>query len=160
MENLEANLKTVDPKIMHLTLKFLGQTKNIMIPDIEKSISEVTQDKKPYSLKIIGTGIFPNKNYIKIIWVGVVDNGQTKKISDELDKKLSKIGFKKEKRDFHPHLTLARVKSSKNKEKIIDFIEKYKNFEFQESIVDCIELKQSELTPKGPIYTTIKKINI
>lgn len=155
-----ANLKIVKPENMHLTLKFLGNTKTSQINQITKILTEISEEKKPYQIKLKSIGVFPNKNYMKIIWVGVDDNGETKEIADEIDEKLSKIGFKKEKREFHPHLTLARVKSAKNKQKLIDIIDKYENHVFQESTAESIDLKQSELTSKGPIYTTLKKINL
>jgi RNA 2',3'-cyclic 3'-phosphodiesterase len=145
---------------MHLTLKFLGQTNHAVVDKIEEILKEIAENKNPYDIKLHGLGVFPNKNYIKIIWMGVNDNGETKNIADEIDEELSKIGFKKEKRKFHPHLTLARVKSAKNKDKIIDIIHKYENHVFQESIAETIELKKSELTAKGPIYSTLKKINL
>lgn len=145
---------------MHLTLKFLGQTDYKQVDKIEEIISEAVDNKNPYQIKLKSLGVFPNKNYIKIIWIGLEDDGQTKEIAENIDIKLSKIGFKKEKRSFHPHLTLARIKSGRKKDKILSVIEENQNKVFQENTVDSIELKKSELTPKGPIYSTINRINL
>ena len=59
-----------------------------------------------------------------------------------------------------PHLTIGRVKSAKNKEKLLDIIEKYKYKKFSEILINSIKLKKSELTSKGPIYSDIITINI
>lgn len=160
LKDTGGNLKIVKPENMHLTLKFLGKTDVSKVRTIQDIIKDVVEDKQPYKIKLKSVGVFPNINYIKVIWVGIDDNIQTKNMAESIDKKLSKNGFKKEKREYHPHLTLARVKSAKNKDKIVDIIEKYQNHVFQESIAEFIELKKSELTSKGPIYTTLKKIKL
>jgi len=63
-----------------------------------------------------------------------------------------------QKRKFSAHLTIARVKNVKNKEKLIQTIEKYRDIEFANIKINSIKLKKSDLTPKGPIYTTLKEI--
>lgn len=145
---------------MHLTLKFLGNTDENLIDPIVETITTVTENQKPYNIQLKNLGVFPNKNYIKIIWVGLEDEGQTKKIAEKIDEKLNKIGFKKEKRSFHPHLTLARVKSGKDKNKILQILDENQEKVFQKNKVESIKLKKSELTSKGPVYSTLKKINL
>jgi 2'-5' RNA ligase len=81
-------------------------------------------------------------------------------IAQKIDEDLSKVGFKKEKRKFSPHLTIARVRSAKNKEKLLRIIEKYTDTKFAEINVNSIKLKKSVLTEKGPIYTNLKDIRL
>ena len=85
---------------------------------------------------------------------------QIGKIANKIDEQIAKLGFEKEKRGFSAHLTIARVKSAKNKEKLLQVIGKYKDIEFGNFKVDSIKLKKSELTPKGPIYTTLKEVKL
>jgi len=112
----------------------------------------------PFEISLKGAGFFPNQNYIKVIWIGIENTEQLGKIAYKIDDQTLKLGYDREKRKFSAHLTIARVKSAKNKDKLIQIIEKYKEVEFGKIIVDSIKLKQSELTPKGPIYTTLKDI--
>ena len=74
--------------------------------------------------------------------------------------KISELGFKKERRGFSAHLTIARVRSVKNKDKLLQIIEKYRDIEFAKIKVDSIILKKSELTSKGPIYTNLCEIKL
>lgn len=153
-----ANLKLVEPQNIHITLKFLGDTDENLIDKIEEILKESVKESEPFEIILKGAGVFPNQNYIKVMWIGIENTEPMGKISYKIDELISDLGFQKEKRKFSAHLTVARVKSAKNKDKLIQIIDKYKETEFGKIKVDSIKLKQSELTPKGPIYTTLKNI--
>jgi len=160
MKDTGANIKLVEPENVHITLKFLGDTNEDLIEEIDGIVNDAAQNTEPFNIKLEGAGVFPNQNYIKVIWLGIKQGEQLESIAQKIDDQLHKIGFKKEKRKFSAHLTIARVRSAKNKEKLLQIIEKYKDSEFAEINVDSIKLKKSELTPKGPIYTNLKDIRL
>ncbi len=153
-----ADVKLVEPENIHITLKFLGDTDEKYIDVIEQKIKESVRAVKPFPITLRGTGVFPNQKYVKIIWVGIIDNGQIEPIARAIDTSLAPLGFKKEARGFSPHLTIGRVKTAKNKEKLLNILEHYHEEEFTIQEVKSIVLKKSELTPKGPIYTTLKEV--
>ena len=155
-----ADVKLVEPKNIHITLKFLGDTEEHLIDEIGKIMKDAVKETKPFNIQLKRTGVFPNTNYIKVIWIGIEHGDQVGAIAHKMDEQLAKIGFKKERRGFSPHLTIARVRSAKNKEKLVQAIEKYNDVEFADLQVDSIKLKKSDLTPKGPIYTTLKEIKL
>jgi 2'-5' RNA ligase len=158
--NAGANVKLVEPKNIHITLKFLGDTEETKIDEIENIIKNAVNNVTPFKIQLRGTGVFPNPGYIKVIWIGIKQGEQIGIIADRIDEQLIKLGFEREKRKFSPHLTIARVKTAKNKEKLTQIVEKYRDAEFIDIKVDTIRLKKSELTPKGPIYTTLREIKI
>jgi 2'-5' RNA ligase len=158
IKNSGAMVKLVEPQNIHITLKFLGDTNENLIEKIEEILRASVENIKPFEISLRGAGFFPNQNYIKVIWIGIENTEQLGQITYKIDDQISKLGFNREKRKFSAHLTVARVKSAKNKDKLIQIIEKYKEIEFGKIIVDSIKLKQSELTPKGPSYTTLKDI--
>jgi len=160
IKNSGAIVKLVEPQNIHITLKFLGETDEKLIDRIEEIIKESVKNMQPFEILLKGAGFFPNQNYIKVIWIGIGNTEQLGEIAYKIDKQLSELGYDRDKRKFSAHLTIARVKSAKNKDKLIQIIEKYKEIEFGKIIVDSIKLKQSELTPKGPIYTTLKDIKL
>jgi 2'-5' RNA ligase len=160
IKDTDADVKLVDPKNVHITLKFLGDTDENLVDRIEEIMKKSVEKIKPFEIKLKGAGVFPNKNYIKVMWIGINDTENLKKISNGIDEQLSKIGFEKEKRDFSAHLTLARVKTPKNKDKLLQIVEKYRETDFTKIKIDSIRLKQSELTPKGPIYTTVREVRL
>ncbi len=160
LEKSGANLKIVKAEKMHITLKFLGNTEEKLVDSIEKIMKKSVEKIKPFEIEIKSTGVFPNENYIKVIWVGIENGEIIAEIAEKIDSTLSKIGFKKEKRKFSPHITIARVKSGRNKDKILQILNKYKGETLLKMKVESIKLKKSELTPKGPIYTKLREIKI
>ena len=86
-----------------------------------------------------------------MIWVGIEDDAILKDMHDRLDEEFKRLGFDKD-RKFLTHLTIGRMKSAKNKDKVKKVIEEFKDIEIGEMEVDSIRLKKSTLTPQGPIY--------
>ena len=133
--------KYVEKNNLHITLKFLGEVENV------NSLNKLSEAKfNPFRISLSRIGVFPNPNYIKVVWVGVKDGAEeVVKLHDEIE---SKIPFEKD-RNFNPHITIARLKSrvddkAKKKMNSISFNEEFEVREF----VLC----KSTLTPSGPFY--------
>ena len=156
----DADVKLVEPKNIHITLKFLGDTEEDQIDEIEQIMEDSVKGIKPFKIKLKGTGVFPNQNYIKVIWIGIKEAQPIEIIAKNIDEALSNLGFKKERRGFSPHLTIGRVKTAKNKQLIIKTIENYADLEFSIEEVKSIKLMKSDLTPKGPIYTAVREVKL
>lgn len=93
------------------------------------------------------------------MWVGIEKGAkQVKAVFDQLEPKLRNLGFKPDKKGFRPHVTIARVKGGRNKKELSEAITKLGNFEVGEVNFDCLRLKESVLTPQGPIYSTLKEV--
>jgi 2'-5' RNA ligase len=151
-----ADLKLVEPKNIHITLRFLG---NITIPDVKKIFEEMkTVQFIPFDAKIHGVGAFPSSRYPRVLWAGITEGAdQLQSIFNQLEPRMCALGFAPDPRGFSPHLTIARVKSQKNKAELARFIDEKANYEFGTVKADCLRLKKSDLTPKGPIYSTLKE---
>ena len=158
LKGSNAPLKLVNLDIIHMTLKFLGDTQEGLVEEIERIMTESIQDIEPFEVKLKGTGAFPNLNYMKVVWVGLEGAEPLISISRTLDNELSKLGFKREKRGFRPHVTVARVKGPRNKNILADVINEYKDVDFGIKNVDCIRLKKSVLSREGPTYSTVREI--
>lgn len=149
------NIKYVSSQNMHFTLKFFGNIDLDMIEDIGRAVERTIKNYSSFDLNIKNCGCFPNKNVIKVLWLGLEDGSPIKDLQKDLDNEFKKLGFKKE-RNFISHLTIGRVKSPKNKKEIRVTIEKLENIEIGQMKVSRISLKKSTLTPQGPIYEDIK----
>lgn len=158
--NSNADVKLVKPQNIHITLKFLGDVQEDFIDEIEQIMKDSVKLIEPFTIKLSGTGVFPNQNYIRVVWIGVKDAEIIETISRCIDERLSQPDFKREKRGFSAHLTIGRVKTAKNKQLLLKAIERYKDFEFSTQEVNSIKLKKSDLTPKGPIYTTLREVKL
>lgn len=155
-----ADVKLVEPENIHITIKFLGDTDEKYIDAIEMSIKKSIEDITPFPVTLKGTGVFPNEKYIKILWVGITDTSRIETIAHSIDTSLVPLGFKKEKRGFSAHLTVGRVKTARNKDQLLSVVEQFNKEEFTTQEVRSIVLKKSELTPKGPIYTTVREVTL
>ncbi|MBN2600269.1 MAG: RNA 2',3'-cyclic phosphodiesterase [Candidatus Thermoplasmatota archaeon] len=153
-----ADVKLVEPENIHITVKFLGDTDEQHKDTILQSIQESVTSIKSFPVTLKGTGVFPNQNYMKVVWIGITDSGIIQTIAHAIDEKLMPLGYKKENRGFSPHLTIGRVRTARNKDKLLKIIKQFETVEFTTEHIQSIMLKKSELTPKGPIYTTLGEI--
>jgi 2'-5' RNA ligase len=152
----EFDVKFIEPKNLHITLKFLGDVKEEQINEICNVLEQVSKNFKKFKLFINGLGYFGSPKYIRVIWLGV-ENGESEIVSliKILDEKLMHIRRNEFSRPS-PHLTIGRVKTGRNREKLLQKINEFKDVKIGEMIVNEIKLKESVLTKKGPIYTDLK----
>ena len=151
----DARIKYVELTNLHLTLKFFGEIDTEGLELLEKTIENVVSEFEPFNIRIGGCGAFPNTNRIKVIWVGIEDDSLIRSLHDRLDKEFAKLGFDKD-RKFSTHLTIGRMRSAKNKDKVKSTIEEFGDVEIGEMTVERIVLKKSTLKPSGPIYEDLK----
>ena len=147
-----AKVKWVAPKNIHLTLKFLGDTDEGKVPEINNVIEKVGSGYKTIISEINCLGAFPNVRRPRVIWAGLTGGVDIlAEIAGKIEDELEKIGFEKENRPFKSHLTLGRVKDNFGIADLTDAVEKY-DFTPEEIIFDRIVLFKSTLTRQGPIY--------
>ncbi|SDA46888.1 RNA 2',3'-cyclic phosphodiesterase [Methanobrevibacter millerae] len=150
-KKIDAHIKYVDLQNLHFTLKFFGDIDTEGIDLIASKVEKVINDFDSFNIKIKGCGAFPNKNRIKVIWVGLDEDEILKDLHDKLDNEFNEIGFDLD-RKFSSHLTIGRMKSAKGKDKVKKTIEEYADVDIGTMKVNAITLKKSTLTPSGPIY--------
>ena len=149
-----ADLKPVEAENIHLTLKFLGEIDEHMVDEVAEVVKGMRFD--PFRFMVEEVGVFPNLGRPSTIWAGITDGvSDLAAVFEELDVKLSKLGFERERRRFQPHLTICRVRSGKNRDQLVEELLRVKGTVFGEVSVDRVVLKKSVLTPSGPIYTTL-----
>jgi 2'-5' RNA ligase len=151
-----ADLRLVEPKNIHITVRFLG---NITASTVEKIFEEMKKVQFiPFNAKICGIGAFQNVHYPRVVWAGITEGAdQLRSIFSQLEPSLQGLGFSPDPKGFSPHLTIARVKSGRNKAELARFLNENASYEFGTVHADCLRLKRSDLTPKGPIYSTLKE---
>jgi 2'-5' RNA ligase len=155
--NTGADLKLVKPENIHVTMRFLG---NITVPMVD-AVYEAMQrvSFSPFEIEIRGLGAFPKLQYPRVIWAGIrKGEEQLEKIFNQLEPELRKLGFRPDPKGFSPHLTIARVKSGRNKAELIRCMKEFVDYEFGVVKAKYLRLKRSILTPKGPIYSTLREV--
>jgi len=157
--NNDFDIKLVEPKNLHLTVKFLGEVGEDRLHDIENNISDVVKSFKPFRISLENMGYFGNPDYIRVVWIDTIEGRETiTKLIHEVNGKLKHI--RREEHEPSPHLTIGRVKSGRNREKLIHEIQKMSHVKFGEMNVKLVKLKLSELTKQGPIYRDVKLFHL
>jgi 2'-5' RNA ligase len=158
-----ADVKWVEPKNIHLTLKFLGEIEDNKCERVAGAIEDITAEIKPFYIRLASLGAFPKMNFPRVIWVGM-DKGdlEAKKIADRLEEVMSKIGIPKEDRPFSSHITIGRVRSPLNRDRLVNALGNltYNFSGIPEFKVTKITFFKSTLMPKGPVYEALKEINL
>jgi RNA 2',3'-cyclic 3'-phosphodiesterase len=151
-----ADVTWVRPQQMHLTLKFLGDVPDTETPDICRVVKEIAGQFEPFEIIFRGAGAFPNAREPRTLWIGIDDGGEElKRLQAELDEALkTKLGYAKERRGFHPHLTIGRVKRMDNEsgDHLRRLLEENAHFDADLAIVDEVVTFASFLGRQGPTH--------
>lgn len=151
------NVKWVRPSGIHLTLKFLGDTPEHKIIQIQHVMDEISHGTGAFPISIQGVGGFPNRKSPRVIWVGVKETqGILQDLQLRLDNGLTKLNFPREKRRYHPHLTIGRVRRHVGKADRRAIGEKLNHIgqtDIRTQIVNEMSLIRSDLKPSGAVYT-------
>jgi 2'-5' RNA ligase len=151
------DLKLVASSNIHLTIRFLGSISSSDVDRIFHEMEEVAFS--PFDVEVSGVGVFPSPNRPRVIWAGLQKGAdELRDIFLQLEPRLQSLGFTPERR-FSSHLTLARVRSARNSTQLINFITLLKNHRFGLLRLSSLKLKKSVLTPKGPIYSTLREVS-
>ncbi len=149
---MDKNIKWVNPKNLHFTIKFLGEIRKSELPALKDCVQRTAAEFDRFLIELSGLGVFPNENNPRVFWVGTDIGGDSMlDIFHDLENMLEKCGYDRDSKTFSPHLTIGRVKKYKKAtmpERIIDF--DHAGFEAK-----GLSIIKSTLTPDGPIYENI-----
>jgi 2'-5' RNA ligase len=148
-------IKWVEPKNIHLTLKFIGDAPETKVDRINQLIGGVVAGRKKFAGQIRGCGVFPNIKRPSVLWVGLEGADPAIEIAREIDHALVSLKIPAEKRPLSPHLTLGRVKKPGDLSVLMTYMQGLK-FDAGTVILDRVALVKSTLTPSGPIYENLK----
>jgi len=152
-------LKWVNPELMHLTLKFLGEADENRIDEIGDAVEIACADKKTFEFSFSVVGTFGRP--VKVLWLGSEKlSAELAGLAGDIEQALEAIGFEKESRPFSAHLTLARVRDSGVDKNLRQLLKNYTQVQIPKIVVDSVCLYKSQLTSDGPVYTLLRKIEL
>jgi 2'-5' RNA ligase len=152
-----ADLRLVNPKNIHITVRFLGEVRPQMIDRVYQEMMKISFSAFEVELK--GLGAFPNLRRARVVWTGIRRGAEELvSIFDQLEPNLRMLGLKPDRRGFSPHLTIARVRTGRARDALARRIRELSDYEFGVVSARCLRLKKSVLTPRGPIYSTLKEV--
>lgn len=153
LRNSDAKLTCVNPALLHITMKFLGEISDELMATIQGAISDYSFE--PTEITVSGVRLHPKKRP-RLVWADAGDNGWCAARVAELDEILAPLGIARETRIFTPHITIARIK--RYDPSLRAAAAEVSDHVFGRMRVDTIALKKSTLTPQGPVYEDIMEI--
>ena len=149
----DAKITWVQPSQMHLTFRFFAEASEEQIAHLTSALQTMSQ--RLFSCQVEGVGVFPERGQPRIVWVGITQGREALcALASALDAALNEAGFPPEERPFHPHVTLGRIKSlgAPSLREVVGGI----TFRASQPLeVASLCLIRSQLTPPGPVYTTL-----
>jgi 2'-5' RNA ligase len=142
------------PENMHLTLKFLGDTDETLIPDVCRRVAQAAKPFTPFRLVFGEAGAFPKIDRPRTVWLGVTEGDEPiVELQSAIEDTLADLRFPREHRRFKPHLTIGRVRGGGPKqEELGRLIAGNAEFDAHSCQVSELLIFASYLEPAGPTY--------
>jgi len=155
LKSAQADVKWESQDKFHITLMFLGNVEQSKLELLSTALVKSVQQFPALAIAYESIGVFPNMHNPRVVWIGIKANQIVLNLQAEVERVCIKLGFSKEDRVFHPHITLGRVKGKHNLVRLTEAI-KTITFEPIETFCSEILLMKSDLHPSGSIYTILK----
>ncbi|MFK5855832.1 MAG: RNA 2',3'-cyclic phosphodiesterase [Bacteroidota bacterium] len=153
-------MRWVEPSMLHLTFKFIGNTHDSKIPEIIEVIKKTVGSIGKIDFELNKVGVFGSNYNPRVIWFGVSENNKLQALGLELINNFDLAGFSKDRQNFVPHFTIARITKVFDKQSFNHQIDKVKSSFLQRARVDRIILFESILSQKSPTYNEIYSITL
>ena len=151
-----ARVGWVAPENIHLTLVFLGDVFRSQIEPLAKSLDEVAARTASFSYDVAGSGFFGSPRAPRVLWAGVKEQGNAVTgLQARVEAAVRGLGMKTEERDFHPHLTLGRVRTRDRVDELTSRLASATNATYGSVDVHRLLLMQSHLEHQGVRYTVL-----
>ena len=161
LKRSHADVRWVPVGNIHLTLKFFGNVPDDEIEALAQAAREAAAETAPLQLQATSAGAVPSPNAPRVVWVGLGgDVVPLSRLFYGLEKAFTALGYLPEGRAFNPHLTLGRVKSPANRDRLAKLLAKMPPLDWPPFDVKELILFQSVLSPQGSKYTPLKVIKL
>jgi 2'-5' RNA ligase len=161
--NLELVLHLLKPKAriqwspvanLHLTTKFIGDFPEERLDELKAALGAVsTAGALPIAIR--GLNWFPNTDRPRLLVAGIEAPASLSTLARDTDTACKQLGIAAEKRAFHPHLTLARIRAAEPLVELRKTILELPSVDFGAFSAAGFHLYQSQLSPDGSIYTKL-----
>lgn len=153
LRGCSARLTMVDPALIHITLKFLGEVAEKDLPHLYKTLQSVSFRPFPVTVGVVTVN---NPKRPHTVWCTVSDGGNGNSLFRQVEEVLAPLGFARETRGFTPHATLARVKEPDPS--LFTILRSMEKTTYGDCIISGMKLKKSTLTPHGPLYEDLLEV--
>ncbi len=155
-----SGLNFTNPEQAHITIKFLGDVEQSRLPELTEELEAAVSDAdvSPFTARFGGLGVFPDLEYISVVWLGVEEGDEElTRLHEAIESRTTAMGFEPESHDCTPHVTLARMEHAGGKE-LVQKLVREREPTVGETLIEEVRLTESTLTPEGPEYSTVDTV--
>lgn len=149
------DLRWVAPVNYHVTLAFLGWTGVEAIGRICDALAAAIAGESRTTFRTTRLGAFPSLDHGSVLWAGIEDGAALTRLARSIGGAMTGLGFAGEARPFHPHVTIARLRTPRAiREIVLPMAEQM----FGDTRIDAVTLLESETKSTGSVYREVCKI--
>lgn len=145
---------------LHMTLKFLGEIPPERIGDVGRSLAAASRGIAPFTFAVVEGGAFPSSGPPRVLWAGIREEALdlVGNLQENIEIALSEAGFPRERKAFHPHITIGRVRGIVPRGWREEYTAALAGKEFGIVPVRSFQLYESRLSPAGAVYGVVRDI--
>ncbi|MEM8679118.1 MAG: RNA 2',3'-cyclic phosphodiesterase [Planctomycetota bacterium] len=157
----DADVHWVTPENLHITVKFLGDIDDVESWRVSQALEPIVKRSRRFDLTLGGVGAFPDLERARALWVGVTaGEAPFVELAERIETKMRELAYPGERRRFHPHLTIGRVKGPKGKSSLQQKMQQLARAELGSMKVEAVSLFSSQLRKKGPLYARMATLRL
>ena len=161
LRSAASDVRWVEPRNLHLTLKFLGSIKEDSLAKLKEALQTAVRPLSPFIFKLEGIGTFPRTSQPRVVWLGVSQGKERLvEVAELVEKSCVELGLPAQDRSFSPHLTLGRIYSKRRLEHLLERVKSVQSRRPPLAQVKSLTLFESILTPEGPLYNPLGEIQL
>ena len=162
LKGAEANVNWVAAEYLHWTLKFIGNVDETEVHNVCRAVSTAAETIDSFELDCVGAGAFPDARRPRTVWAGAGQGSEpAMNLQAAIEDALEQLGYPPDGRQFHPHLTLGRVRGSgPATQRLGELVLQHDDFSVGKVIVDELVVFSSQLNKSGPRYTALAHTNL
>jgi 2'-5' RNA ligase len=150
-------IKWVEENNIHITLKFLGETDEKLVPAIAATLRNTAGDFARFSFSLTGTGIFGSRYDPRVVWCGIEPYKQLQDLMKRIHQDMGLHGFEPDRQNLVPHLTLGRIKFLQDKQLFQSVLEAHRDIQSDPVHAKEFILYESILKKEGPVYIDLER---
>ncbi|HXQ48576.1 MAG TPA: RNA 2',3'-cyclic phosphodiesterase [Thermoplasmata archaeon] len=140
----------------HLTLRFLGEVDAPTVARVSEALAGVAARFAPFELTLAGVGAFPDPARPRVVYVDVAEGrSEVVRLAADVQAAFSAVGIPPEDRPFVPHVTVLRVRSSRDRDRAHRLFEELGGRTIASTTVRELLLKESDLRPEGAVHHVV-----
>lgn len=161
LEAAGARIRWIRPSNLHFTLRFIGEIPLAQVALVKIATREAVAGLRPFTITLRGLGAFPSLRRPQVVWAGVQDGAQElETLATRVEERLVHYRFAPEERRFRPHLTLARIRDTRQWGDLVRALTQHQDVAIGSQEVSTVTVLESQLRPKGAIYTPVEEVRL